>query len=433
MLQNSKLSSRFKKSEISNITNKSEETVQNDIKIENEQDEQVIYADSSLNESELVESLLEKVNSIPVWFEYDSVKQKELIQTFIENCASSQNAVKLELLDKLYNAVTKFGQINYLLEQENVTSVYVNDCNSVYIEINGNTLNTEIKLSRQSLNFLLKSIAYIYGKNFDASSDIVNFKTDTLFISLIPSAISQSGIIIIFKKNVLLQPASLIKKSMMTEEIFNFIISIISMKKNIIVSGTVNSGKTTFLDTLLNSCLLNSRSVVIENIPQLTSSSESIIKLLINKNSSDTEFVISNILKMSPEYILCDLNEPLQELSGRDGLILTLKAASAGDAFSKLVCSCAMSENLSEKFARQRVLSEYDYIIHINKNENGVRYISSIIELNLARTSALSMKEVVKFVDNEYVTDFPQPLTSFRANALISEAGSMSSRFLNQN
>lgn len=60
---------------------------------------------------------------------------------------------------------------------------------------------------------------------------------------------------------------------------------------------------------------------------------------------------------------------------------------------------------------------------------DGSRKVTSVVELTPARTEALSVKFIAKLVDGQYVTEIPQPLTSIRAESLISESGSMSSRF----
>ena len=101
--------------------------------------------------------------------------------------------------------------------------------------------------------------------------------------------------------------------------------------------------------------------------------------------------------------------------------------------YTKLVNSFAKDGNLSEKLAKTAVLNNYDYIIQINKLENGKRLVTSIVELTPARTAALSVRTVSKLVNGKYVNDFPQPLTSILADSLIAQSGSMSSRFYNQN
>ena len=64
---------------------------------------------------------------------------------------------------------------------------------------------------------------------------------------------------------------------------------------------------------------------------------------------------------------------------------------------------------------------------------DGTSKVTSVVELKPARTIALSLKMVAKLVDGQYITEIPQPLTSIRAESVISQGGSMYSRFYRSN
>ena len=133
---------------------------------------------------------------------------------------------------------------------------------------------------------------------------------------------------------------------------------------------------------------------------------------------------------MSPEHFIVDINTPVSWISDYKGTVITLRAGSVDAALTKLVSSMIAEEKFTEKYAKGKVLSDYDYIVQINKMSDGVSRITSVVELTPARTAALSVREIAKLVDNQYVTEIPQPLTSLRAASLISQAGSMVSRFV---
>ena len=156
------------------------------------------------------------------------------------------------------------------------------------------------------------------------------------------------------------------------------------------------------------------------------------MKFTVDKQSPDYCALISNLLKMSPEYFIADLNSPVPELSEVSGSIITLRASCVDAAIAKLISGFTGLEKIPEKYAKTKVFTDYDYIVQINKMNDGTRKITSIVELAPARTAALSVKSVAKFVDGEYITEIPQPLTSIRAESLLSESGSMSSRFYHQ-
>ena len=448
MLQSSKLSNRFKSTENDDIIKDkpkkfvfsknqiNPQNLSNDLDnektiIEEQIPERVLDIDF---EAELKKALLEKIDSIPVWFEYTADKQKELIKSFVENKLSSE-AIKLadnekdDLIEKLFTSIMGFGPLDYLIVQENVDAIYVNSVNSVHIEINGKILNTEMKLNEKQINFILSNISSMSGVKFDSSKNIWNCKVNNLVITIIMPKICQSGYNITIRKSCDFDVDKLIHNAMASKEIIDFIVLMVNSKKNIVISGDINSGKTTFLDVLLKTTLKDKRAILLENASAISADFNTLMKFSIDKHLDDYYLLLSNILKMSPEYILSDLNFVIPELSDIKGNISTLRASSIDNALSKLISSVISADNISEKYAKAKVLTNIDYIVQINRMSDGVRRITSVVELTPARTAALSVKVIAKYEDGGYVTEIPQPLTSIRAESLLSEAGSMSSRF----
>lgn len=448
MLQSSKLSNRFKSTENDDIIKDkpkkfvfsknqiNQQNLSNDLDnektiIEEQISERVLDIDF---EAELKKALLEKIDSIPVWFEYTADKQKELIKSFVENKLSSE-AIKLadnekdDLIEKLFTSIMGFGPLDYLIVQENVDAIYVNGINSVHIEINGKILNTEMKLNEKQINFILSNISSMSGIKFDGSKNIWDCKVNNLVITIIMPKICQSGYNITIRKSCDFDIDKLIHNDMASKEIIDFIVLMVNSKKNIVISGDINSGKTTFLDVLLKTTLKDKRAILLENASTISADFNTLMKFSIDKHLDDYYLLLSNILKMSPEYILSDLNFVIPELSDIKGNISTLRASSIDNALSKLISSVISADNISEKYAKAKVLTNFDYIIQLNRMNDGVRRITSVVELTPARTAALSVKVIAKYEDGKYVTEIPQPLTSIRAESLLSEAGSMSSRF----
>lgn len=451
MLENSKLSSRFKKADKKEVKlpykfsfvrkNVSDEKAEEIVEPQKQEIENAIEnevapqnLDISVVENDLKKDLIEKINSIPVWSEYSQEKQKELIKSFVDNKFSVEKYSfsdddKQKLIEKLSSAVIGFGPLEYLISQENVSAIFVNGTNSVHIEIGGRILNTEMMLSNQQLEFLINSISGMVCTKIDLSKNVWNVKYNNLLISVITANISNSGTNIIIRKTVEFNIESILDNAFVSREVLDFIINAISEKKNIIFSGDINSGKTTFLDVLINTSILNKRAVLLEKSSQINSKSNYLMKFSIDTKSTDFDEIVENIMKIEPEYIISDLNTSIIEFSERKGCISTLCASSVEAAISKLVNNVVVNENLSEKLAKNKVLTNYDYLVQINKLDNGKRCVTSIVELSPARTAALSVKLVSKLENGQYINDFPQPLTSFRVETLISQSGSMSSRF----
>lgn len=448
MLQSSKLSSRFKKAakheiklpaKFSFAPKKTEPVIDEDVI--NEQKTEIIHEipqkqefDFSKMELDLKKLLIEKVNSIPVWYDYSAEKQKDLIESFVESHLNDYEFIfsdeeKQNLVNSLYSSIVGFGPLDYLIEQDNVSAIFVNGTSNVYIDIAGKILNTEIMLTSKQLDFLINNISNMAKSEIDNSKNVWNTKIDNLLISIIMPSVSISGISITIRKYVDSDEDYLLSNSMLSKDIYNFLISVIKDKKNIVISGDVNTGKSTLLNALLKSSIDEKRVVLAEDFPILSNNSGSIMRVKLDKKSTDFNALVSSIIKIEPEYIVTDLNYSIPEIVDRKGIISTLHASSIEATISKLVNSVAATENLSEKLAKSFVLTNYDYIVQINKLNDGKRCVTSIVELSPARTAALSIKLISKYSQGQYINEFPETLTSNHAEPLISQAGSMSSRF----
>lgn len=442
MFDDNKLSSRFKKTENNTETNneplkftfaKSTDTPA----VQIEQPKKTEEPSFDVLESDLKKSLLDKIDSIPVWFQYTPDKQKELIKSFVDNKLSSDGVEMSwtgseELTDKLFNSLMGFGPLDYLIVQDKVSCVFVNGTQGVHIEIAGKILNTEMKLIDRQLSTILNNISIMSGEKIDDSKNIWNCRVKNLFITIIMPSISTGGVNITIRKYVPCDMCYIIDNNMMTKEIFDFLAAMATAKKNIVIAGDINSGKSTLLNILMNTVLPGKRSVLLEEMPQLSLNDNNTMRFSINKKSGDYIALLTDVLKMMPEYIISDLNSSIPEISDMQGVMTTLRASSVDAAISKLVTEFISDMNLPEKYAKHRVLNNFDYLVQINQMKDGTKKVTAVVELTPARTAAMSVKFIAKLVGTQYVTDIPQPLTSIRAESLIPQNGSVSSRFYPQ-
>lgn len=110
---------------------------------------------SVVEENNLAEDLLEKVNSVPYWNEYTFDEQRKMVRYFVKNSDVEDKKAAFEFL---LPCVTGFGELQKLLNNEKVSAVLVNEDMSVHIEIDENVFDTEMILSRNMFQYVLNYI-----------------------------------------------------------------------------------------------------------------------------------------------------------------------------------------------------------------------------------------------------------------------------------
>lgn len=309
---------------------------------------------------ELKNDLLEKVNSVPYWNEYSPEKQRDMVRNFVEKTDIED---KEPMCETLVPYVTKFGPLQNLLDNENVSAVFVNDVHSVHIEIDGRVFNTEMKLSQCMLQYVLN----ITGNR---SENVYTCRIEDYIIDVIKPDVCLNGINIAirkFKNSAVDLPA----------ELFAFLAEKIAEKKRIVISGDVNSGKSTLLNMLLTTCLSDKRCYLFKNADFYGVKSDLLVAFDVSK--CDYETLLAFAQKANPEYIVSDLNS-VDDMA----LISTVRAKTADGAFRSLVAGYG---EMAEKYAKLKVLNDFDYIVHLDKFE-----VASVVELQPAKTMALSVK-----------------------------------------
>lgn len=382
-----KLSSRFK-------INKKTENQQ--LKFENNPIEIPTPMQDENIQEDLKTALLEKIDSTPVWFEYSKDKQIELIRTFLNNKIGSDKLIEKDnIMDNLLNSVSDFGEIQHLLDSENVSKVVINDTNNVFVEINNKFLDTEIKLSEKQLKLILKKISSLGITEFKGFQSC---KNDKYKITLIGTDIC-SGINICIKKIKNFDIEYLIKNKILTQNIYNLIINLIEQNKNIIIFGPENSGKTVILNAIIKSLSDKRRLAVIDSFDEINS----VVNIFQTKiQDKDFENIISYIKNIPAETVISDTNKFDTRLIFNNSVITTKQNSVEG--VLRQIFSAYINDGLTDKFARTQGLTDINYIIKMGFNKDGSPILSSIIELTPAKSMSQSLRTLVSYKNGKYET-----------------------------
>lgn len=365
--------------------------------------------------SEMQISLLEKVENIPVWFEYSKEKQYELVENFFDNKIQNYPEYtfteedKKSTVEELFGIVSGFGKIDYLLKQDNISMVIVNGYN-ILIEISGKILNADIKLNEKQLTFLLKNILHNANEKNESTKNIIHCKIDNYIISVIMKPLSSKGISITIKK----QPkklgyAELIKNKFLPKDVADFLLNIVQGRKNIIITGPQGSGKTFLIDNIMTASLTNNRTSIIEDFIQLRTDADKFAKFttgsILDEKSEDFYNLLIAIAQTYPEYFVFDIKSNknlacvLDYAISTTGNIITLPAINAENAITKAI-GLLQTCGYPEKLAKQAILKGIDYIITTEKTSDGQYRISSVTEVSLGKTNTQNLKDIYNINNN---------------------------------
>ena len=385
----------------------------------------------------LMEALSKKVSSIPVWNEYDYAKQFELVLNFLENKLETEfvdvsmtEAEKRALAEEFLKTNNGFGLLDRYLAKPEVSSVMVNSYGSVYIQEFDDFKKTSSILSS---NEFLEITA-----RFTSNSPVTRVRQNNLFITILKPPVSDNMIIINKIRDISENLDDLPEIGQITVEMADFFKKLLSQKKNIIVSGNTRSGICEFIQILHNSLDNSSRTVIIEDSGLYRPSSDNISYFSVSSlDELDYEFLLDSVSSLHADYVSSDISDNKKfasfysQVSNTDkGLITAVRAQNIQDVSAKFINSSMISSKCTEKQAKLKFSSVYDYAVHIEQVKGVGFRVDSVMEITSTKTVPLVMNEIVKFVDGVFVLDLPEEYSqpSSSAESLPPASSSQSSK-----
>jgi type IV secretory pathway ATPase VirB11/archaellum biosynthesis ATPase/DNA invertase Pin-like site-specific DNA recombinase len=165
-------------------------------------------------------------------------------------------------------------------------------------------------------------------------------------------------------------------------------------KANIVVSGATGSGKSTFVRSLAGAVPAHERLIVIEDTNELVLPHPHVVHLecVPGRESASVGVadLVANALRMRPDRIIVgEVRTPreasalLEALStGHDGTLTSLHARSAADAIARLELLLARTGELGGDAARRHVLRSIDLVVHLVRDQAGLRLVHEIAAID---------------------------------------------------
>lgn len=363
----------------------------------------------------IVDAISQKISTIPVWYEYDYSEQFELILSFLDSKLNTEFE-DLELSETEKKAIAEeflrnnngFGILDKLLAKKNCSSVMVNSLGIVYLENKGRYEKTDLVLSNKQYSSIIS--------RFKSTSPVLKVRENNFYITLITPPVADNMLIIKKIKDIYDTFSDLTQNGLISSELQKFMEYIIRTKKNIIISGQSDSHVNEFMKIIINSINETNQIAVIEDSLMYRPNMDNISSFSVT-SLDDIEYqnILSTVADLNPDYIVSQIKDYKKFLSLylnindlTRGILTQISASSITDVTNRLVNMGMIALKSTEKQAKLKLASTFDYVIYLENLSKDSYRISSIMEITSTKSSSLVLNEVVRFVGDGYVLDFEE-------------------------
>jgi pilus assembly protein CpaF len=321
--------------------------------------------------------------------------------------------------------VYHYGALQPLLDDESVEEIWINSPQRIYVARRGRSELTNLILTKSQLQSIMDRILMWSGRRIDLSHPFVDARLpdgSRLHIT-IPEITAEHWAINIRKH--LMRGKTLHELSelgVMSPEVETFIADCVHQRRNILVSGATQAGKTTVLNALVGSVSPTERVITIEEVFELKPRLPDCVAMQTRSANLDgigeisIRRLIKEALRMRPSRLVIGEIREAESLdllialnSGIPGMA-TIHANSAREAIRKLqTLPLLAGENITQDFLTPTVYSAIDYVIHVGVDHSGTRRI-----LEVARVSNRSENTYIE-MEFEFLWDG----TMYRRGPLI--------------
>ena len=291
-----------------------------------------------------------------------------------------------------------FGALQPFLDDDSIEEIWISSPQRIFVARNGKSELTNIVLTTSQLQSIMDRILMWSGRRIDLSHPFVDARLpdgSRLHIA-IPEITAENWAINIRKH--LMRGKSLRELAFlgaMTNQVAEFLESCVAARRNLLVSGATQAGKTTILNALVSAVTPTERVVTIEEVFELKPRLPDCVAMQTRSANLDgvgeitIRRLIKEALRMRPSRIVIGEIREAESLdllialnSGIPGMA-TIHANSAREAIRKLqTLPLLAGENITQDFLTPTVYSAIDFVIHVERDVSGKRHISEVCKVN---------------------------------------------------
>lgn len=291
-----------------------------------------------------------------------------------------------------------FGPIHHLMVDPTVEEIWINSPRRIFISRNGKTELTNVLLTSDLVENLVERALMWGGRRLDRSHPFVDARLpdgSRLHVA-IPDVTAEHWAINI-RKHLMHGKTlgDLAAIGVFSDEVRELLSNAVKDRKNILVSGSTQAGKTTLLNALIAEVPQYERVITIEEVFELRSVLPDVVSMQTRSASLEgtgeitLRDLIKESLRMRPSRLVVGEIREAESLdllialnSGIPGMA-TIHGNSARDAVRKLqTLPLLAGENISHEFISPTVARSIDWVVHVGLDPlTGVRRLREICEV----------------------------------------------------
>ncbi len=297
----------------------------------------------------------------------------------------------------VFDSLAGFGPLQRFLEDPTVEEIWINQPGRVFVARHGRSELTTVVLAPDEVRDLVERMLKPSGRRLDLSSPFVDalLPDGSRLHAVIPD-ITREHLSLNIRKFVVAANGleDLVALGSITAHAARFLEAAVAAGLNIIVAGGTQAGKTTLLNTLINSVPARDRVIICEEVFELRPNLPDVVAMQTRQPNLEghgeirLRRLVKEALRMRPSRIV--VGEVRQEESldllialnsGLPGMC-SVHANSAREAVVKL-CTLPLlaGENVTDAFVVPTVASSIDLVVHIGIEPDGGRRVREIVAL----------------------------------------------------
>ena len=348
-------------------------------------------------------------------YQYRTVVRERLDQAYDNLKLSLPNEIREAIIREVFDELVGFGPIQPLLEDPEISEVMVSGPNQVYIERNGELLDTGITFQNDDQVYrLINRIVNPLGRRVDIDNPTVDARLpDGSRVNVVVPPVAIDGPCITIRKflKTRLTMDQFVELGSVTPNMVEFLKACIVARLNILISGNTSSGKTTLLNILTGYIPGHERVITIEDAGELQLKQKYVVRLETKnpnpdgKGTVNQRDLVKNSLRMRPDRIIVgevrggEALDMLQAMNtGHDGSLTTLHANTSRDAISRLETMVMMAGlDLPVVAIRRQIASSINLIVHMARLVDGSRRITNITEIVGMEGEVVTTQDIFRF------------------------------------